>query len=89
MFRLRPIRDWPSSTLLQLAKGHAYAFWCLGAVLGIVTVIPRVQELKGQPAEDLTVFGVTGMILLLTLGCLFTLSRLTRELERRLDQSEH
>jgi len=83
----RPIRDWPSSSLLQLTAANAYALWALGAFLGIVTVVPRVLELKGQPAESMTIFGITAVILLLTLGCLFTVNRLNRELGRRLDQS--
>jgi len=68
-------------------SANAYALWGLGAFLGIIVVVPRVMELKGQPAENLTVFGITGAILLLTLGCLFFLNRLNRELERRLGQS--
>ena len=82
----RPIRDWPSSSLLQLTAANAYALWVLGAFLGIVTVVPRVLELKGQPAESLTIFGVMAALLLSTLGCLFFLNRLNRELERRLNQ---
>lgn len=83
----RPIRDWPTSSLLQLVAANAYALWALGAILGIVAVVPRVLELKGQPAESLTIFGIMAVILLLTLGCLFTVNRLNRELERRLAQS--
>ena len=83
----RPIRVWPSSLLLQVAAAYAYALWALGAVLGIVAVVPRVLELKGQPAESLTIFGITAVILFLTLGCLFTVNRLNRELGRRLGQS--
>jgi hypothetical protein len=83
----RPIKDWPSSLLLQLTASNAYALWVLGALLGIVTVVPRVAELKGQPADSLTIFGITAALLLLTLGCLFFLNRLNRELERRLNQT--
>lgn len=81
----RPLRDWPSSILLQLAAASAYALWALGAFLGIVVVVPRVLELKGRPAESLTVFGITAGLLLLTLACLFIVNRLYRELARRLD----
>ncbi len=80
----RSLRDWPSSTVLQLVAANAYALWVLGAFLGIVVVVPRVQELKGLPPESLTVFGITGVILLVTLGCLYFQNRLSRELERRL-----
>ncbi len=81
------LSDLPGRSLLQLYRGLAYALWVLGAFLGIVTVVPRVLELKGQPAENLTVFGVTGAILILTVGCVFALSRLASELERRLSES--
>ena len=83
----RPIRDWPSNTLLQLIAANAYALWGLGAFLGMVVIVPRVLELKGRPPESLTVFGITGVILLLTLGCLFFQNRLNREVWRRLGAS--
>lgn len=84
---LRPVRDWPTSALLQLLAANAYALWALGAFLGLVAAVPRVLELKGQAADSLTVFGIMAAILLLTLGCLFTVNRLNRELERRLAQA--
>lgn len=84
---LKRLSDVPSRSLLQLYNGLAYTLWALGAFLGIIAVVPRVLELKGQPAESLTVFGITAALLLLTVGCVFALSRLHRELERRLGQS--
>jgi len=80
----RPLKDWPSSTLLQLIAANAYALWALGALLGMVVVVPRVMELKGRPPEDITVFGIVATVLLLTLGCLFFQNRLNREVGRRL-----
>jgi hypothetical protein len=85
--KLKRLSDVPSRSLLQLCNGLAYCLWGLGAFLGIVAVVPRVLELKGQPPDSLTVFGITGALLLLTVGCVFALSRLNRELERRLGQS--
>jgi hypothetical protein len=85
----RPMRAWPSSAVLQLIAANAYVLWGLGALLGIVAIVPRVLELKGQPPESLTVFGITGAILLVTLICLFFQNRLNRELARRLDYREH
>ena len=81
------LNDLPYRSLLQLYRGFAYALWVLGAFLGIIAVVPRVLELKGQPLENLTVLGIAAVILLLTLGCVFSLSRLSSELERRLGQS--
>jgi len=83
----RSLRDWPSSTVLQLIAANAYALWALGSMLGLVVIVPRVLELKGQPPESLTVFEITGVILLLTLGCLLFQNRLNREIGRRLDAS--
>ena len=82
----RPIADWPSNTLLLLTSRLAYTLWILGAFLGLVTVMPRVLELKGQPPENLTVFGITAAILLLTLGCILFLNRINKELKGRLGQ---
>jgi hypothetical protein len=80
----RPITDWPSRAVLQVIAANAYALWGLGMLLGVVAVVPRVLELKGQAPESLAVFGITGVILLLTLVCLFFQNRLNRELARRL-----
>jgi hypothetical protein len=83
----RPMRDWPIDTVLQLIAANAYVLWGLGVILGMVIVVPRVQELKGQPPESLTVFEITAAILLLTLVWLFFQNRLNRELSRRIELS--
>jgi hypothetical protein len=84
---LKHLSEVSSHSLLRLYSALAYTLWGLGAFLGIIAVLPRVLELKGQPAESLTVFGITAAILVLTVGCVLSLNRLNRELELRFRQS--
>ncbi len=85
---LRRISELPTAVLLHLARGWAYVLWSLGLILGIGIAVPRIAELKGQPAENSTVFAVMALVLILTCGCVFVHSRLVSEVERRLSSHE-
>ncbi len=84
----RRLSELPTESLLHLTSGMAYLLWCLGIILSMTMVAPRILELKGQPPESATVFAIVAVVLGVTFGCVFIHSRLMREVGRRLRRSE-
>jgi uncharacterized integral membrane protein len=87
MAKLKPFTDWPRGALLHLHKTLAYGLFFLGALLGVVTVTPRVMELKGGPPDSLVVASLMGGVLLVALLCIVVIMRISRELDRRLSSN--